>query len=122
MVLAGGSLTNMQERKTHRAFFSYHVRPQVTCSNRVSSSYRHKKKEKKCKLIDRKTISAFLRLWFGQQHSTGISNFFSRPLSIISQGWTFVATEKKEKKKEGHDNLSKDISWIIDKCMMGKLH
>jgi len=24
--------------------------------------------------------------------------------------------------REGHDNLSKDISWIIDKCTMGKLH
>jgi hypothetical protein len=82
-------------------------------------------KEKKSTLIDRKTISVFLRLWFEQQHNIGISNF-SRPLSIISQGWTFVESEKKErereKKKEGHDNLSKDISWIIDKCAMGKLH
>jgi hypothetical protein len=114
MVLAGGILTNMQERKTHLPFFSYHARLQVTCSNRVC--HRHidikKKKKKRRRLIDRKTISAFLRLWFGQQNSIGISNF-SRPLSTISQGWTFVATEKKEK-KEGHDNFSKDISWIID--------
>jgi hypothetical protein len=28
-----------------------------------------------------------------------VSAIFSRPVSIISQGWTFVASEKKKKKK-----------------------
>jgi hypothetical protein len=56
-------------------------------------------REKKSTLIDRKTISVFLRLWFEQQHNKGISNF-SRPLSIISQGWTFVESEKKERERE----------------------
>jgi len=126
VVLVGGSLTNIQERKTHLAFFfpiMYAPKSPVrTVCVIVMSTY---KEEKKSRLIDRKTISVFLRLWFEQQHNIGISNF-SRPLSIHKSRLDISSIRKKEREREiereGHDNLSKGIAWIIDKCTIGKLH
>ena len=41
MILVGGSLTNMQKKENSFSIFSYHARPQVTCSNRVYVCHHH---------------------------------------------------------------------------------
>ena len=130
----------MQEGKTHLVVFFSPIMhalqsPVRTVYVIVMSIYKKNRgeKEERNGLIDRETIPVILLcLSFEQQHNIGI-NRFSRPsisCSLISQGWTFAASKKyidgreweEKKSEEGHDNLSKDISWIIDKCTMGKLH